>query len=125
MPSALICTEKKNQLVATHRDNHQTYPVTFKARHELPSTTELPTAVQGRDLGQHLLQVHLRLLRLLTQQLDRPLLAFAEEGKEGIEQLIAGHARHAFVLALCRLVLCALRKKKGGGEGGGETCREK
>jgi hypothetical protein len=64
--------------------------------------------MQGRDLGQHLLQVHLRLLRLLTQELDGPLLALAEECKERIEQLIAGHTRHAFVLALCRLVLCTL-----------------
>jgi hypothetical protein len=41
--------------------------------------------MQGSDLGQHLLQVHLRLLRLLTQELDGPLLALAEERKERIE----------------------------------------
>jgi hypothetical protein len=100
--------KKKGQLVATHHDNNQTHPIPFEAWHELPSAIELPTAVQGRDLGQHLLQVHLRLLRLLTQELDGPLFALAEERKERIEQLVARHARHAFVLALCRLVLCAL-----------------
>ncbi len=40
-------------------------------------------------------------------------------GKERIKQLIAGYTRHAFVLALCWLVLCVLRKK------GGQTCCEK
>ena len=100
--------KKQSQIVVTHHDNNQTHPIPFKAGNELPSTIELPTAVQGRDLGQHLLQVHLRLLRLLTQQLDGPLLALAEECKERIEQLVARHARHAFVLALCRLVLRAL-----------------
>jgi hypothetical protein len=99
---------KESQLIATHLDNNQTHPIPFKAWHELPSTIELPTAMQARDLGQHLLQVHLRLLRLFTQELDGPLLALAEECKERIEQLIARHTRHSFVLALCRLVLCAL-----------------
>ena len=61
--------------------------------------------MQGRDLGQYLLQVYLQLLRFLTQDLDRPLLSLAEERKERIEQLVAGHACHAFVLALWRLVL--------------------
>jgi hypothetical protein len=100
--------KQESQLVAAHHDNNQTHPIPFKARHELPSAIELPTAMQARDLGQHLLQVHLRLLRLLTQELDGPLLALAEECKEHIEQLVARHTRHTFVLALCRLVLCAL-----------------
>jgi hypothetical protein len=68
--------------------------------------------MQSRNLRQHLLQERLWLLRLLTQKLDRPLLALAEERKERIEQLVAGHARHTLVLALWRLGLCALGKKE-------------
>jgi hypothetical protein len=68
--------------------------------------------MQSRDLRQHLLQVHLRLLRLLPQNLDRPLLALAKKRKKRIEQLVAGHARHALVLAFWRLGLCALKKRE-------------
>lgn len=100
--------ERESQLIATHRDDGRTYPVSFEARHKLPSAIKLPTAMQSRDLGQHLLQIRLRLLRLFPQKLDRPLLALAKERKKRIEQLVAGHARHALVLALCRLGLCAL-----------------
>jgi hypothetical protein len=106
MPSAFICAEKEK------RELGKLQPIATTIK-PTPSTIELPTVVQGRDLREHLLQVHLRLLCLLTQQLNRPLLVLVEEGKEGIEQLIAGHTHHAFILALC-LVLCTLRKKGGG-----------
>jgi hypothetical protein len=94
--------------IATDCKNDQTHPILFKAWHEPPSAIELPIAMQNRDLGPHLLQVHLRLLRLLTQELDGPFLALADEYKEHIEQLVARRTRHAFVLALCPLVLCTL-----------------
>jgi hypothetical protein len=84
------------------------HPIAFKARHELPCAVELAAAMQSCNLGQHLLEIHLRLLRLLPQQFDRPLLALAEERKESIEQLISWHARHALVLPFLRLGLCAL-----------------
>ncbi len=92
--------------------NTTTYAIALEARHELPRAVELATAMQGRDLGQHLLEVHLRLLRLLAQELDRPLLALAEERKQRIEQLVARHTRHALVLPFWRLDLRALQEKK-------------
>src|SRR5712671_1537724 len=101
IPSALICSEKKKRKVSSCRPMlsiTRTHPIALKARHELPGAVELAAAMQTRDLGQHLLQIHLRLLRLLPQKLDRPVFALAEERKEGIEPLVAGHARHALVL---------------------------
>jgi hypothetical protein len=73
---------------------------------QVPLNSPLRCSVAISD--KHLLQVHLRLLRLLTQELDGPLLALAKECKERVEQLVARHTRHALVLAFFRLVLCAL-----------------
>jgi hypothetical protein len=61
--------------------NITTYAIALETRHELPRAVELAAAMQCRDLGKHLLEVHLRLLGLLAQKFDRPLLALAEECK--------------------------------------------
>ena len=92
--------------------NTTTYAIALKARHKLPRAVELAAAMQCRDLGQHLLEVYLRLLRLLAEELDRPLLALAEERKQRIEQLVARHTRHALVLAFLRLDLRTLQQEE-------------
>ena len=89
-----------------------TYAIALEARHELPRAVELAAAMQRGDFRQHLLEIHLRLLRLLAEQLDRPLFALAKEGKERVEQLVPRHTRHALVLSFLRLDFRALRKKK-------------
>src|ERR1700735_5005008 len=96
----------------TQEAHNSAYAIALEARHELPRAVELAAAMKCRDLGQHLLEVYLRLLRLLAQELDRPLLALAEERKQRIEQLVARHTRHALVLPFLRFDLRALQQEE-------------
>ena len=64
------------------------------------------------DFRQHLFEINLWLLRLLAEELDRPLFALAKECKERIEQLIPRHTRHALILSFLRLDFRALRGKQ-------------
>ena len=85
-----------------------THPSALKVRHKLPRTIVLPRAVQRRDLGEHVLEVRLGLLRALAEGLDRPVLALLEEPEELVEQLVPRDARHALVLAFGRFLLAFL-----------------
>ena len=89
-----------------------TYAIALKARHELPRAVELATAMQRGDFGQHLFEIHFRLLGLLAEEFDRPLFTLAKERKERVEQLVPRHTRHALVLSFLGLDFRALRKRQ-------------
>ena len=56
--------------------------------------------MEERDLAEDLLEVRLGLLRALAQGLEATVRLLFEEVEEHVEKLVAGHARHAFELAL-------------------------
>jgi hypothetical protein len=89
--------------LGTYEEFRQTDRLVLERVFELPERRILAGLVEKRDLGQHLLEVHLGLLRALAKWLDAPPRGVAEELEDEVEELVAWDTSHALELALCRL----------------------